>query len=114
MIGRWTVDKAFLMYTRTHNMSIIDGTIFSSYHLGEDAAEKSMDKYVTSDWLYNRIIVNNTIADIEGRLKSKEVFCLLDICFNIYDEPIFSSCIVSQELFMIVIMLYHKEFVRSA
>lgn len=113
MIGRWTVDKAFLMYTRTHNMSIIDGTIFSSYHLGEDAAEKSMDKYVTSDWLYNRIIVNNTIADIEGRLKSKEVFCLLDICFNIYDEPIFSF-IVSHELMKIVIMLYHKEFVKSA
>ena len=101
------------MYTRTHNMSIIDGTIFSSYHLGEDAAEKSMDKYVTSDWLYNRIIVNNTIADIEGRLKSKEVFCLLGICFNIYDEPIFSFT-VSHELMKIVIMLYHKEFVRSA
>ena len=113
MIGRWTVDKAFLMYTRTHNMSIIDGTIFSSYHLGEDAAEKSMDKYVTSDWLYNRIIVNNTIADIEGRLKSKEVFCLLDICFNIYDEPIFSF-IVSHELMKIVIMLYQEEFVKSA
>ena len=113
MIGRWTVDKAFLMYTRTHNMSIIDGTIFSSYHLGEDAAEKSMDKYVTSDWLYNRIIVNNTIADIEGRLKSKEVFCLLGICFNIYDEPIFSFT-VSHELMKIVIMLYQEEFVKSA
>ena len=41
-------------------MSIIDGTIFNSYHLGEDAAEKSMDKYVERDWIYNRIIVNNT------------------------------------------------------
>lgn len=75
MIGRWTVDKAFVMYTRTHNMSIIDGTIFNSYHLGEDAAEKSIDKYVERDWIYNRIIVNNTLADILGRMNTKEVFC---------------------------------------
>ena len=75
MIGRWTVDKAFVMYTRTHNMSIIDGTVFNSYHLGEDAAEKGMDKYVERDWIYNRIIVNNTLADILGRMNTKEVFC---------------------------------------
>ena len=56
-------------------MSIIDGTVFNSYHLGEDAAEKSMDKYVERDWIYNRIIENNTLADILGRMNTKEVFC---------------------------------------
>ena len=75
VIGRWTVDKAFVMYSRIHHLAIIDGTGFSSYHLGEDAAEKSMDKYEERDWIYNRIIVNNTIADILGSMNTREVFC---------------------------------------
>ena len=63
------------MYSRIHHLAIIDGTGFSSYHLGEDAAEKSMDKYEERDWIYNRIIVNNTIADILGSMNTREVFC---------------------------------------
>ena len=81
-------------------MSIIDGTIFNSYHLGEDAAEKSMDKYVERDWIYNRIIVNNTLADILGRMNTKEVFCqwsvhlyVIVLCFlqSVHVDKLFSD-----------------------
>ena len=72
-------------------MSIIDGTVFNSYHLGEDAAEKSMDKYV---------IVNNTLADILGRMNTKEVFCqwsvhlyVIVLCFlqSVHVDKLFSD-----------------------
>ena len=77
MIGRWTVDKAFMMYTRTHNMSIIDGTILSSYHLGEDISANTArtNKCEGADWHYNRRKVSISQCDSQGRLKLKEVFC---------------------------------------
>ena len=75
MIGRWYVDNAFVMYSRTHNISIVDGTGFSSYHLGEDISEKFMNKYKKSDWIYNQLVVNATIAKALGGMKTKEVFC---------------------------------------
>ena len=77
VIGRWYVDNTFLMFSRTHNMSIIDGTIFNSYHLGVDTSEGTakINKYEAADWQYNSRRVSTRLCRSEGRLKSKEVFC---------------------------------------
>ena len=78
------MDNTFLMFTRNHNMSIVDGTIFSSYHLGMDTSEGTakINKYEAEDWQYNSRRVSTRLCRSEGRLKSKEVFCQSYVCSN--------------------------------
>ena len=54
-------------------MSLIDGTIFHSYHLGTERSYTK--KYVVKqdDWGFNIQLVNRSLALSEGSLKTKEV-----------------------------------------
>lgn len=73
VIGRWYVDRAFVAHARTHNVTVIDGTVFKSYHLGTEASGDKSESVSRNDWFYNRFLFASLKAD--GRLISSEMFC---------------------------------------
>ena len=74
VIGRWYVDNAFLIHTRTKNMPLIDGTIFHSYHLGTEQSHTKKHTVKPNDWGFNAHLLNRSLLS-EGSLRTKELFC---------------------------------------
>ena len=69
VIGRWYVDNAFLIHTRTKNMPLIDGTIFHSYHLGTEQSHTKKYTVKPNDWGFNAHLLNRSLLS-EGSLRT--------------------------------------------